>query len=105
MAVSRADGWWDETGGVDGWGVGMGGLAEWMDGWDERTVELRGSEFSKGRMLFGRETNDSRWLVSRGSVNRDGGGYGVGHCCGMGMGWMGCVGKGWRDQVVAETRS
>lgn len=31
-------------------------LSEWMDGWtDGRTVELRGSEFSKGRMLFGRE--------------------------------------------------
>lgn len=31
MEVSRADGWWDETGG--GWmGGGMGGLAEWMDG-------------------------------------------------------------------------
>lgn len=53
----------------------------------ERIVELKGSGFSKGRLLFDRETNGSCWLVCRSSVNRDGGGYG----------W---VMEGWDEDVL-----
>lgn len=61
---------------------------------DERTDGgAERKRIQQGEDVIWQGTNDSRWLASRGSVNRDGGGYGwvtaVGWRDGMGMCWKG----------------